>query len=56
MIIQRGNSYYLPIMDLLNKINKGTYTKESGILFKDFANEWLPTYIARKAPKPGRLL
>lgn len=41
--------------DLLNKINKGTYTKESDILFKDFANEWLPTYIARKAPKPGTI-
>ncbi|AMQ04983.1 tyrosine-type recombinase/integrase [Sporosarcina psychrophila] len=38
---------------IITEVNQGAYVKESDILFKDFANVWLPAYIERNAPKPG---
>lgn len=38
---------------LINDVKHGTFIKESNILFKDFAKQWLPTYIERTCPKPG---
>lgn len=40
---------------LITEVNKGTFIKESNILFKDWANEWLPLYIERNGPKPGTI-
>ncbi|WP_066301034.1 tyrosine-type recombinase/integrase [Bacillus sp. FJAT-29937] len=34
-------------------MKQGTFIKESNILFKDFAKQWLPTYIERTCPEPG---
>lgn len=41
--------------ELLSKLNKGTYTTESNILFEDFTNDWLTHYIDKKARKPGTI-
>ncbi|WP_255428567.1 Arm DNA-binding domain-containing protein [Sporosarcina sp. resist] len=30
---------------IITEVNQGAYVKESDILFKDFANVWLPAYI-----------
>ncbi|WP_391117753.1 tyrosine-type recombinase/integrase [Psychrobacillus sp. L3] len=38
---------------IITEVNQGAFVKESDILFKDFANMWLPAYIERNAPKPG---
>ncbi|KQL57132.1 integrase [Alkalicoccobacillus plakortidis] len=40
---------------LITEVNQGTFVKESDILFKDFANNWLPLYIERNGPKPGTI-
>ncbi|WP_147535954.1 tyrosine-type recombinase/integrase [Bacillus marasmi] len=40
---------------LLNEIKQGSYIKESNILFKDFAQEWLKTYSERTGCKPGTI-
>lgn len=40
---------------LITEVNQGTFIKESDILFKEWANEWLPLYIERIAPKPGTI-
>ncbi|MGJ9458528.1 tyrosine-type recombinase/integrase [Oceanobacillus sp. CF4.6] len=40
---------------LLSDVKQGTYFEESDILFKDFANEWLPIYIERNGVKPGTI-
>jgi hypothetical protein len=39
----------------INEINQGTFIKESDILFKDWANEWLSEYIRRNGPKPSTI-
>jgi integrase len=38
---------------LITDVKQGTFIKESNILFKDFAEQWLPMYIERTCPKPG---
>ncbi|MDQ0254138.1 integrase [Evansella vedderi] len=38
---------------LITDVKQGTFIKESKILFKDFAEQWLPMYIDRTCPKPG---
>jgi integrase len=40
---------------LLTEVNQKTFIKESDILFKDFANEWLPIYSDRTGAKPGTI-
>ncbi|MDW2879545.1 MULTISPECIES: tyrosine-type recombinase/integrase [Bacillaceae] len=40
---------------LITEINQNTFIKETDILFKDWANEWLPLYIERNGPKPGTI-
>lgn len=40
---------------LITEVNKGAFIKESNILFKDWADEWLPLYIERNGPKPGTI-
>ncbi|MEK4715024.1 MULTISPECIES: site-specific integrase [Sporosarcina] len=40
---------------LFTEINQGTYIKESDILFRDFADEWLHAYTERNAPQPGTI-
>lgn len=40
---------------LITEVNKGAFIKESDILFKDWANTWLPLYIERVGPKPGTI-
>lgn len=40
---------------LISEVNQGTFFKESDILFKDFAEQWLPMYIERTGPKPGTI-
>lgn len=40
---------------LIADVQKGTFIKESDILFKDFAKQWLQMYIERTAPKLGTI-
>lgn len=40
---------------LFTEVNQGTYIKESDILFRDFADEWLHAYIERNAPQSGTI-
>lgn len=40
---------------LITEINQNIFIKETDILFKDWANEWLPLYIERNGPKPGTI-
>ncbi|AYV72447.1 site-specific integrase [Bacillus sp. PK3-056] len=40
---------------LITEVNLGTFIKESNILFKEWANDWLPLYIERNGPKPGTI-
>ncbi|OIJ16211.1 site-specific integrase [Anaerobacillus arseniciselenatis] len=40
---------------LITDVKQGTFIKESKILFKDFAEQWLPMYIDRTCPKPGTI-
>jgi integrase len=40
---------------LITDVKQGTFIKESDILFKDFAKQWLPMYIERTCPKPGTI-
>lgn len=40
---------------LITEVNHGTFIKESNILFKEWANDWLPLYIERNGPKPGTI-
>lgn len=40
---------------LITVVNQGTFIKESDILFKDFAEQWLQMYIERFGPKPGTI-
>ena len=40
---------------LITEVNQGTFIKESDILFKDWADDWLPLYIERNGPKPGTI-
>ncbi|CAM4038539.1 Arm DNA-binding domain-containing protein [Mesobacillus zeae] len=40
---------------LITEVNKGTFIKKSDILFKDWANDWLPLYIERNGPKLGTI-
>ncbi|TYS12990.1 site-specific integrase [Rossellomorea vietnamensis] len=40
---------------MITDVNQGTFIKESDVLFKDFAYEWLPMYIGRTGPKPGTI-
>lgn len=40
---------------LITEINQNTFIKETDILFKDWANEWLPLYSERNGPKPGTI-
>lgn len=40
---------------ILTELNQGTFILESNILFRDFTETWLATYIERNAPKPGTM-
>lgn len=40
---------------LITEVKQGTFIKESDILFKDFAVQWLSMYIERNGPKPGTI-
>jgi integrase len=40
---------------LIAEVHQGTFIMESDILFKDFADQWLPMYIERTGPKPGTI-
>lgn len=40
---------------LITEINQNTFIKETDILFKDWADNWLPLYIERNGPKPGTI-
>ncbi|BCB02126.1 site-specific integrase [Bacillus sp. KH172YL63] len=40
---------------IITDVKQGTFIKESDILFKDFAEQWLSMYIERTCPKPGTL-
>lgn len=40
---------------LITEVRKGTFIKDTDILFKDWAKEWLNEYIIRNAPKPGTI-
>lgn len=40
---------------LITEVNKGIFIKESDMLFKDWANDWLLLYIERNGPKPGTI-
>ncbi|PQD94389.1 site-specific integrase [Pradoshia eiseniae] len=40
---------------LLNDLQQGTYQKESKILFKDFASEWIHLYEEEHNVKPGTI-
>ncbi|MCM3768148.1 site-specific integrase [Neobacillus niacini] len=40
---------------IITDVKQGIFIKESDILFKDFAEQWLPMYIERTCPKPGTI-
>ncbi|MEK4750431.1 Arm DNA-binding domain-containing protein [Niallia sp. FSL W8-0177] len=40
---------------LITEVNKGIFIKESDMLFKEWANDWLLLYIERNGPKPGTI-
>ncbi|WP_310199863.1 tyrosine-type recombinase/integrase [Neobacillus niacini] len=45
----------LAAASLLKEVKQGTYIKESPILFKDFAQEWLSIYKKRTGAKQGTI-
>jgi integrase len=45
----------LAAANLLNEVKQGTHIKETNILFKDFAQEWLSIYKERNAVKSGTI-
>ncbi|KAA0761727.1 tyrosine-type recombinase/integrase [Bacillus sp. TE8-1] len=43
------------ITTLLNDIQQGTYQEERKILFKDYADDWIPLYAVENNVKPGTI-